>query len=76
MLSLILLFKIGNMLDNNLYNLMLQAVQESKSLWRINNLYCKDASQSELCETYWKKMAKDKESHIEELVDLIKKNLA
>ncbi len=31
------------MLENNVYNIMAQLVEESQSLWRIRNSYIKDA---------------------------------
>ncbi|MBU1178915.1 hypothetical protein KKB69_01055 [Patescibacteria group bacterium] len=63
------------MMDNNMYNLMLQLTQEHKSLWRIKNEYIKDAADWSECETYWKKLREDKEAHIVELIALVKKHL-
>jgi len=63
------------MLDNNLYNLMLQMVQENKSLWRIRNEYKKDAETCEECRAFWDKLEKDKENHIQQLQELIKKHI-
>ena len=60
--------------QNNLYNLMHQLTQESKSLWRINNNYL-DESLTDEEKAFWKKLAEDKESHITELKSLIKKHL-
>lgn len=60
------------MLDNHLYNLMNQLVQEHKSLWRIKDAYVKDAGDCKDCKAFWEKMVKDKEDHIEELMVLIK----
>lgn len=64
------------MFDNNLYNLMLQAVEEHKSLWRIKDDYMKDAASSAEAKAYWEKMISEKENHIKELTALIKKELA
>lgn len=61
------------MLRDNLFNLMNQSVQESKSLWRIKNEYMKDCVGSEDIMSLWKKLEKDKEEHIQELQTLIKK---
>ena len=66
----------GSMIDNHLYNLMMQVVAESKSLQRISSKYEADAGDCEDCKAFWQKMKKDKESHIEELVDLVKKHVA
>lgn len=63
------------MLDNHVYNLMAQLVEEHKSLWRIKNMYLKDAENCESCKNFWGKMVNDKESHIEELTELIKQHL-
>lgn len=62
------------MYENNLYNLMNQCVQEHKSLWRIKEQYITDAQAKE-SEAFWKKMIADKEEHIAELTELIKKEL-
>jgi uncharacterized FlgJ-related protein len=59
---------------NNVYNLMHQLTQESKSLWRIANNY-QNESLSEEEKAFWTKLATDKESHILELKTLIKKAL-
>ena len=63
------------MLDNHLYNLMLQMTEENKSLWRMKNHYEQDAGDCADCKTFWEKMEKDKEDHISELLGLIKKHL-
>lgn len=63
------------MQSNHVYNLMNQLVQENKSLWRIKKDYAKDAGSCKECKTFWKKMIKDKEDHIMELSDMIKKHL-
>lgn len=63
------------MLDNHLYNLVEQIVDESKSLWRIKNTYKKDASGCSECMAFWGKLEEDKEDHIKELQELIKNHL-
>ena len=63
------------MLDNHLYNLMVQLVQENKSLWRIKNKYIEDSLDCQECKTYWEKLMKDKESHVAELQKLIKSHM-
>jgi len=59
------------MFDNNAYNLMAQAVEESQSLWRIKNEYKEDAKDCDECYEFWQKLEKDKEQHCEQLYDLI-----
>jgi hypothetical protein len=57
---------------NNVYNLMHQLTQESKSLWRITNNY-QNESFSDEEKVFWTKLAAEKEAAITALKDLIKK---
>jgi len=59
-----------SMEKNNVYNLMHQLTQESKSLWRIKHNYQQDAVGEEE-KVFWTALEKDKESHIEALKRLI-----
>jgi len=59
------------MTNNHLYNLMIQLVQENKSLWRIQNHYKKDSKDCAKCQKFWEKMEKDKKDHVKELEGLI-----
>ncbi len=52
---------------------MNQAVQESKSLWRIKNQYMQEAVGSDDMMNLWKKIEKSKEEQILELQALIAK---
>jgi hypothetical protein len=63
------------MTDNNLYNLMTQLTQESRSLWRIENEYSADAEGDAAATAFWDKLADDKREHIEELQKLIKERM-
>ncbi|MBI5798773.1 MAG: hypothetical protein HZB10_02480 [Candidatus Yonathbacteria bacterium] len=63
------------MLNNHVYNLLSQATQEHRSLWRIKDSYKKDAEGCAECATFWAKMEKDKEDHVTELEVMIKKHL-
>lgn len=63
------------MLNNHVYNLLLQATQEHKSLWRIKNSYKNDAENCDECKAFWNKMEKDKEGHVAELEAMIKKHI-
>ena len=63
-------------MNNNVYNLMMQAVEEHKSLWRIKGDYMQDAAASPEAKAYWERMIPEKEAHIAELTILIKKELA
>jgi len=64
------------MVDNHLYNLMMQMGAESKSLKRINDSYLADSSDCADCKDFWARMKKDKEEHIEELSKLMKSHMA
>lgn len=63
------------MLKNHLYNILLQLTQEHKSLWRIKNEYEKDSRRCKECAAFWKKLARDKEKHSKDLLNLLKKHL-
>lgn len=62
------------MQNNNVYNLMNQMTQESKSLWRIKNIYHTEAESEEL-KAFWMKQAEQKEQAITELKELIKSSI-
>ncbi len=64
------------MLSNHIYNLLLQLTQEHKSLWRIKNHYLTDSAGCDECDRFWKKMEEDKETHVRELLGLLKSHLA
>lgn len=61
--------------NNHLYNLMTQLTQEMKSLWRIEKHYLGE-SESEEEKVFWRNMKTDKENHVKELKELLKKTLA
>jgi len=61
--------------DDHTHNLLAQLVTEQKSLWRIKEMYIKDSEGNEECQEFWSKLAADKEEHIAELTDLLKKYL-
>jgi hypothetical protein len=63
------------MLDNHLYNLMNQLVEEHKSLWRIKNKYVADAGNCAQCNEMWGRLIQDKEDHINELLGIIKEEV-
>jgi hypothetical protein len=62
-------------MENHVYNLMNQMVQEHKSLWRMREMYMEDAGECESCKEFWQKMIDEKENHISELERLIKAHL-
>lgn len=63
------------MLDNKVYNLMIQLIQEHKSLWRIRNHYINECGDDEDQKKFWTMMEEDKKEHIEDLLNLLKKEL-
>lgn len=63
------------MLNNHIYNLMLQATEEHKSLWRIKSDYHDDAKDCAECSAFWEKLGDEKERNVAELEALIKKHL-
>ena len=63
------------MLQNHIYNLMAQMVQENKSLWRIKNKYLADSADYPECQLFFTKLAEKKEATIAELLMLIKSEI-
>ncbi len=61
-------------MNNHLYNLATQLTQEMKSLWRIEKHYINE-SESEEEKVFWRNMKNDKENHIKEIKELLKKTL-
>jgi hypothetical protein len=51
---------------------MIQMVEENKSLWRIKNMYKKDARHCDDCEKFWSNLEAEKEQRVDELKELIK----
>jgi hypothetical protein len=64
------------MIENDLYDLMEQTVEESKSLWRIENNYLSDSKSCSECREFWEKMKADKEQHCQDLINLIQSHLS
>lgn len=63
------------MLENKVYDLMMQIVNESKSLYRLKNNYCEDAEGDPECNKIWQDLIYDKESQLKKLMTLLKKQL-
>jgi hypothetical protein len=67
-----MIFREGEiMLDNNLYNLMSQIVEESRSVWRIKTTYEQDAANCDECLSFWKKLLEQKQARIEQMTRYI-----
>lgn len=61
-------------MKNDLFNLINQLTQESKSLWRIKDQYQSDAVTDEQKE-FWSRLQKEKEVLVAELQERIKKEM-
>jgi hypothetical protein len=61
-------------MKNDLFNLINQLTQESKSLWRITSVYKKDAKTKEQ-KDFWGQLQKQKEVTVKELETRIKKEM-
>lgn len=61
-------------MKNDLFNLINQLTQESKSLWRIKSSYKKDAKTKDQ-KDFWNRLQKEKEILVKELQDRIKKEM-
>lgn len=57
--------------ENNVYNLLMQTVQEHKSLWRIVNDYREDAEGDEELVAFWEELARQKADQVAELQRLV-----
>lgn len=64
------------MLDNNLYDLMAQAVQEQKSLWRITQAYREDAEGDDELTAFWEQLAEEKNAQLSATVQLLHERLS
>jgi len=58
-------------LNNHIYNLFNQMIQEHKSIWRIEKFYLKDAKNCRKCQSFWNKIFEEKGKMIEEIFSLI-----
>jgi len=61
-------------LENHAYNLVSQLTEESRSLWRLKNVYSRDAD-CDTCHIYFQKAAQEKEDAVAELRRLVKTHL-
>ncbi|GIW65390.1 MAG: hypothetical protein KatS3mg093_369 [Candidatus Parcubacteria bacterium] len=59
-------------MQNHIYNLFSQLVQDRRSIYRIQKFYLKDSRNCKKCQDFWKKVLKEKETEVNELINLIK----
>lgn len=58
------------MLENHMYNLEMQLVKESQSLWRMKEMYMSD-SDCDQCRGFWEDMIEQKEETITQIQQMI-----
>ncbi len=63
------------MLDNHLYNLMSQIVEDHRSLWRMRDMYENDSGECIECREMWQKIADEREVELNNLVQKLKAHL-
>jgi hypothetical protein len=61
-------------MNNHLYNLFSQLIQDRRSIYRIQKFYLKDARGCKKCVDFWKKLLQEKEKEMQELLNLIKEH--
>ncbi len=59
-------------MNNHLYNLYSQLVQDRRSIYRIQKFYLRDARGCKKCQDFWKKILKEKEANTQVILQLIK----
>lgn len=59
-------------MNNHLYNLYSQLVQNRRSIYRIKKFYLRDARGCKRCQNFWDKVLKAKEVETNEISQLIK----
>lgn len=59
-------------MNNHLYNLYSQLVQDCRGIYRIQKFYLRDARGCKKCQEFWRKLLKEKENTTKILLDLIK----
>jgi len=61
-------------MDNHIYNLFSQLVQDKRSVYRIRKFYIQDAKRCKKCQGLWKRILNEKEKQIEDILKLIKEH--
>jgi len=62
-------------MENHVYNIMRQIVEEHTSLWRLKNDYTADAQGYPEEAGYWEKLSQDKEQHITDMTNMLREYL-
>jgi len=65
----------SGIINNNIYNLMEQLVNENKSLWRIKNNYKNDAADDIEIQEMWNFIERDKRELVKLLTEKLKERL-
>ena len=63
------------MLDDEVYDIMEQLVEESRSLYEIKKYYKDDSAHCKKCVDVWKNLEEQKEENIEMLEELLKDHM-
>jgi hypothetical protein len=63
------------MLDNHLYNIMSQIVEDHRSIWRMRDMYENDSGECGECRELWKKLAEDREAETNLMIRVLKEHL-
>lgn len=59
-------------MENHLYNLYSQLVQDRRSIYRIRKYYLKDSRGCKKCQDFWKKLLREKETNCSAILALLK----
>jgi hypothetical protein len=61
-------------MENHLYNLFSQLVQDRRSIYRIKKFYLKDAGKCKKCRELWQKILKNKEEETKMILEVLKEH--
>ena len=63
------------MLDNHVYNLMSQIVEDHRSLWRMRDLYENNSGECAECRELWRGMASSREAELKNMIEILRRHL-
>jgi len=61
-------------MDNHLYNLLSQLVQDRRSIYRIKKFYLRDAKKCKTCVKFWQELLKAKEAETQRILEILKEH--
>ncbi len=59
-------------MNNHIYNLLSQLVQDRRSIYRIQKYYLKDVKNCKICSNFWKTLLKQKEEEARKILEILK----